>query len=78
MNESQNVSILDFLAIDDPIQNMDDVNRFSVCDVLGRLSKQLIFSTHDLDFVKLFVKKNQYQKSDIQVYMLKVHMNHQN
>ncbi len=71
MNESQNVSILDFLAIDDPIQNMDDVNRFSVCDVLGRLNKQLIFSTHDLDFVKLFVKKNQYQKSDIQVYMLK-------
>lgn len=70
MNESQNVSKLDFVAIDDPIQNMDDVNRFSVCDVLGRLNKQLLFATHDLDFVKLFVKKNQHQASDIQVYML--------
>lgn len=70
INESQKISQLDFVAIDDPIQNMDDVNRFAICDVLGGLKKQLILSTHDLDFVKLFVKKNEHIKSEIQLYML--------
>jgi exonuclease SbcC len=70
INESQKISQLDFVAIDDPIQNMDDVNQFAICDVLGSLKKQLIFSTHDLDFVKLFIKKNDHLKSEIQLYML--------
>ncbi|UMR36093.1 AAA family ATPase [Paenibacillus polymyxa] len=70
INESQRVSILDFVAIDDPIQNMDDVNQFSICDVLGKLDKQILFATHDFDFVKLFVKKNEHQKENIQVYMI--------
>jgi exonuclease SbcC len=70
INESQKISKLDFLAIDDPIQNMDDVNRFAICDVLGSLKKQLILSTHDLDFVKLFIKKNEHIKSEIQLYIL--------
>ncbi|OMF16157.1 hypothetical protein BK133_30580 [Paenibacillus sp. FSL H8-0548] len=70
INESQQLSKLDFVAIDDPIQNMDDVNRFAICDVLGKLSKQLILSTHDMDFVKLFIKKNEHIKSDIQLYIL--------
>lgn len=70
INESQKISQLDFVAIDDPIQNMDDVNRFAICDVLGSLKKQLILSTHDLDFVKLFIKKNEHISSEIQLYIL--------
>lgn len=70
INESQKISQLDFVAIDDPIQNMDDVNRFAICDVLGSLKKQLILSTHDLDFVKLFIKKNEHISSQIQLYIL--------
>jgi len=70
INKSQQVSILDFVAIDDPIQNMDDVNQFSVCDVLGTIEKQLLFATHDFDFVKLFIKKHEHRKEEIQVYMI--------
>lgn len=68
INEGQNVHALDFIAIDDPIQNMDDVNQYSICDVLGQVNKQLIFSTHDLDFVRLFLKKNEHKKDEIQVF----------
>ncbi|MFB9274172.1 AAA family ATPase [Cohnella cellulosilytica] len=68
INEAQNINALDFIAIDDPIQNMDDVNQYSICDVLGQINKQIIFSTHDLDFVKLFLKKNEHKKDDIQVF----------
>lgn len=71
VNEAQNVHPLDFVGIDDPIQNMDDVNQFSICDILGGIKKQLIFSTHDLDFLKLFIKKNDHNKHDIQVISLK-------
>ncbi|MBV6734539.1 AAA family ATPase [Priestia megaterium] len=71
MNESQRIHDLDFIAIDDPIQNMDDINQFSICDVLGSIDKQVIFSTHDFEFVKLFVKKNEHKKKDIQVYNFK-------
>jgi len=70
INQSQKISILDFVAIDDPIQNMDDVNRFSICDVLGTLKNQVLFSTHDYDFVKLFVKKNEHRKEEIQIFMI--------
>ncbi|WP_211656157.1 AAA family ATPase [Planococcus alpniumensis] len=69
-NDSQDVGILDFVAIDDPIQNMDDVNQYTMCDILGDINKQLLFSTHSLDFLKLFIKKNDYKKSDIRVYFL--------
>ncbi|MGS7467757.1 AAA family ATPase [Bacillus paranthracis] len=70
INQSQKVSQLDFVAIDDPIQNMDDVNRYAICDVLSSLDKQLLLSTHDMDFVKLFIKKNEYRKNDIQLFIL--------
>ena len=70
INEDQNVSKFDFVGIDDPIQNMDDVNQFSICDVLSSINRQLIFSTHDFDFLKLFLKKNEYKKDSIQVFML--------
>lgn len=68
INEGQKAHTLDFVAIDDPIQNMDDVNQYSICDVLGHIKKQLIISTHDIEFLKLFIKKNEYRKENIQVY----------
>lgn len=70
MNEDQSISKLEFVGIDDPIQNMDDVNQFSICDVLSSIKKQLIFSTHDFDFLKLYLKKNESKKDSIQVFML--------
>lgn len=70
INEEQNVSKLDFIGVDDPIQNMDDVNQFSVCDVLSTIERQLIFSTHDWEFLKLYLKKNEYKKDSIQVFLL--------
>lgn len=70
MNEKQSISKFGFIAIDDPIQNMDDVNQFSICDVLSTIQRQLIFSTHDLDFLKLFLKKNENKKENIQVFLL--------
>ncbi|MBD8007078.1 MULTISPECIES: AAA family ATPase [Bacillaceae] len=70
INEEQTVSKLDFVGIDDPIQNMDDVNQFSVCDVLSTIEKQLIFTTHDWDFLKLYLKKNEHKSDSIQVFLL--------
>lgn len=69
-NEAQVNSYFDFIAIDDPIQNMDDLNRFSICDVLGSLNKQLIFSTHDQEFIRLFLKKNEHRKDNVSVFVL--------
>lgn len=69
-NIGQNNSAIDFIAIDDPIQNMDDINQFSMIDVLGRLNKQLIFTTHDAKYVNLFLKKNELRLNNISVYYL--------
>lgn len=71
INEAQTITNLDLVAIDDPIQNMDDVNQFSLCDIFSTLDKPLILSTHSLDFVKLFFKKNEHRKEKIRVYVLK-------
>lgn len=69
-NESQNCSYFDFIAIDDPIQNMDDINRFSISDILGNLDRQLIFSTHDQEFLNLFLKKNELRHEGITLFTL--------
>ena len=68
MNENQRMNDLNMIAIDDPIQNMDDINQFSVCDILGSLETQMIFSTHDIEFLKLFLKKNSYNKGSIRIF----------
>lgn len=70
VNDSQDIGIFDFIAIDDPIQNMDDINQYTMCDILSDINKQLIFSTHDLEFLKLFIKKNEHRKNDIRIYFL--------
>lgn len=69
-NISQNKTVIDFIGIDDPIQNMDDINQFSMIDVLSQLNKQLIFTTHDAKYVNLFLKKNEHRLDDISVYYL--------
>ena len=69
-NISQNSTVIDFIGIDDPIQNMDDINQFSMIDVLSQLQKQLIFTTHDAKYVNLFLKKNELRLDDISVYYL--------
>lgn len=69
-NISQNSTVIDFIGIDDPIQNMDDINQFSMIDVLSQLKKQLIFTTHDAKYVNLFLKKNEHRLDDISVYYL--------
>lgn len=69
-NIANTSQIFDFIAIDDPIQNMDDINQFSMVDVLSQLDKQLIFSTHDKKFVNLFLKKNDYRLSQFSLYYL--------
>lgn len=69
-NTAQTFSYFDFIAIDDPIQNMDDVNKFSITDVMSTLKQQLIFSTHSSEYVNLFVKKNTTNISQIAIYHL--------
>lgn len=74
-NGAQVCSYFDFIAIDDPIQNMDDINRFSVTDILSNLERQLIFSTHDQEFLNLFLKKNELRKNDINIFSLDANEN---
>jgi hypothetical protein len=48
----------DFLIMDDPVQSMDDINAYAFIDMCRiyaeRFKKQLIITTHDLSFYKLF------------------------
>lgn len=71
INKEQQIHSLNFVGIDDPIQNMDDINQYTMCDVLNNIEKQLIVSTHDFNFLKLFIKKNEHRKNDIIIYNLK-------
>lgn len=59
LNQGQNWTKLKFLGIDDPFQNMDDVNTFSFIDVLSQLSldKQIFISTHSKEFTALMRAK---------------------
>lgn len=49
---------LQTIGIDDPFQNLDDINVFSFLDVLSQilLDKQVIISTHDDKFANLIRK----------------------
>lgn len=61
LNKSQNWSKLSVIGIDDPFQNLDDINAYSFIDVIANLieieNRQVIISTHDSDFAKLSVRK---------------------
>jgi len=61
----QNWLDLDTILIDDPIQNLDDINILSFVDFLRSLldskasKKQIVLSTHDERFYDLMIKKFQ-------------------
>ncbi|MEE6132822.1 SMC family ATPase [Priestia sp. GS2] len=68
LNKSQNWSELNVIGIDDPFQNLDDINAYSFIDVLSNLvsveDRQILISTHDSDFAKLTVKKMNLNSED--------------
>jgi hypothetical protein len=59
----QHWSNLECIFMDDPIQNMDDINIFGFVDVIralclnGHMRKQIFISTHDRKFVNFMLKK---------------------
>ena len=61
LNKTQNLSKLKLIGIDDPFQNLDDINAYSFIDVISNLvledKRQIIISTHDSDFAKLTLSK---------------------
>lgn len=61
LNLSQDWSKLKLLGIDDPFQNLDDINVYSFIDVLNRIvleeDKQVFISTHDENFANLMKLK---------------------
>ncbi|KAA9003924.1 SMC family ATPase [Paenibacillus spiritus] len=57
---------LSLIAMDDPIQSMDDLNTSFLVDFIRELTKhstakQFIISTHDINFYRLMLKKFRYQ-----------------
>lgn len=67
----QKWSCLEQIFIDDPIQNMDDINVLSFIDILRGLylsknfKKQIIISTHDFKLAELFRKKLRFLNLEI-------------
>lgn len=68
LNKSQNWSKLNVIGIDDPFQNLDDINAYSFIDVLSNLvsveDRQILISTHDSDFARLTVRKMNLSSDD--------------
>ncbi|WP_421535585.1 AAA family ATPase [Priestia sp. D3YE.R1] len=73
LNMSQNWTKIKFLGIDDPFQNMDDINVFSFIDTLGSLQKenQIIISTHNEEFSNLVKRKSELANDKIGYIKLK-------
>lgn len=68
LNRSQNWSKLNIIGIDDPFQNLDDINAYSFIDVIANLNsvenRQILISTHDSDFAKLSIRKMNLDPED--------------
>lgn len=64
---SQEWTPLQTIGIDDPFQNLDDINVFSFLDVLSQilLDKQVIISTHDDKFANLIRFKSSLENHQI-------------
>ncbi|CAM4343492.1 exonuclease SbcC [Paenibacillus endophyticus] len=64
---SQEWTPLRTIGIDDPFQNLDDINVFSFLDVLSQilLDKQVIISTHDDKFANLIRFKSSLESHQI-------------
>ncbi|WP_341963691.1 SMC family ATPase (plasmid) [Planococcus maritimus] len=69
LNRSQKWTNLNFLGIDDPFQNLDDINVFSFLDVLSQVvlmqNKQLFISTHNNNFSQLLKAKMELAPNQI-------------
>lgn len=72
MNLSQKWSELDIMAIDDPFQNMDDINVFSFIDTLSGMlgEKQVIISTHSSEFASLILNKASLAQNEVSFVQL--------
>lgn len=72
MNMSQKWSELDLMGIDDPFQNMDDINVFSFIDTLSGIlgEKQVIISTHSSEFANLILNKAPMSENDVSFVQL--------
>ncbi|MNN32082.1 hypothetical protein D3C81_1457940 [compost metagenome] len=57
---SQRWTALEMIGIDDPFQNMDDINVFSFIDVISQIitHKQVMISSHDEDLINLIRNKS--------------------
>ncbi|SDO71394.1 AAA family ATPase [Clostridium gasigenes] len=68
LNRTGNLKKLNIVAIDDPIQNMDDMNIYSFIDILTTMSNenQMIISTHNNEFAELLLYKSQLEDSEIE------------
>lgn len=68
LNKSQNWSKLNIIGIDDPFQNLDDINAYSFIDVISNLveveNRQILISTHDSDFARLSIRKMNLTSDD--------------
>ncbi|WP_099331452.1 AAA family ATPase [Priestia aryabhattai] len=75
MSLQQKWSPLEFIAMDDPVQSMDDLNVLALVDLIRLLAtsighqKQFIISTHDLEFQKLMIKKFRFLKIGVMNYI---------
>lgn len=72
MNLSQKWSELELMAIDDPFQNMDDINVFSFIDTLSGMlrEKQVIISTHSSEFASLILNKASLPQNEVSFIQL--------
>lgn len=68
-NKINIINNFDIIGLDDPFQNMDDINIYSLIDILCDLMKykQLLVSTHDHSFVNLLVSKSGLRIDEIEI-----------
>jgi exonuclease SbcC len=72
---SQEWTKLDMMGIDDPFQNMDDINVYSFLDTLSAIldKKQVMISTHSEDFAALMSNKSILSKDKIKIIELETY-----
>ena len=66
INEIKNFGLI---GLDDPFQNMDDINIYSLIDILCDLidHKQVLISTHDHSFVNLLISKSNLRYDEVEI-----------
>lgn len=72
---SQEWTNLEIMGIDDPFQNMDDINVYSFLDTLSGIldKKQVMISTHDEDFAALISNKSILDNNKIKIIELETY-----